>query len=142
MTTKLEDKLQELAGTVAVVCIVDKATGYTRAVHHTPHSEIRYGGHTPSYRTGETMRLELEVLTNTPVKKILFSGWPPLQKGDSIIAYVLKAEVKHDPTKRIMIGSQYKFQTYMVDRDFKEEEIASKIEKIVNGEVVATYISG
>ncbi|RME31575.1 hypothetical protein D6789_02280 [Candidatus Woesearchaeota archaeon] len=67
-----------------------------------------------------------------PVKRLEFGGWPPLEKGDKIRAYVIAGDEVRDPLKRSSV-------TRYTPRELREKEKPFKLEKLRDGEVVATY---
>lgn len=136
--------LEEL--TIPVLCLVESIVGSASKIHHTPHSEMVYGGTTPSYHTGDALKTEISVKTSTPVTKIIFGGWPPIEKGDLIKAYIIKAKEEYEKLsfniERLFCYQQHRQPTPLyVERDFKNEETAIKIEKLKNDVIVATYIN-
>lgn len=132
---------------IPVDCLVERVTGYTHEVSHTPHSEVRYGGSSPSYKTGMFLSLELSVQTGTPIETIKFPGWPPIEKGDKIRAYIFAGTEEHEKPlgsiSEIIDASVrlHKPASHWVQREFTETEEVQKIEKLRNNKVVATYIN-
>jgi len=93
-----------------------------------------------SYHAGYESSLEI-VLENSPVKIITFNGLPPIFKGDMIRAYVVKAKACNyfiDPMDMLDDGQR---TLYLPRDDFREIEPAAKIEKLVDGKVIATYLN-
>lgn len=132
---------------VRVECTVESIISSTYQGRFTPESEVRYGGHSPSYGTGNYLCSEIKVnTTNTPIKTLEFSGWPHIERGDRISAYIFKAKEEYNPEISVAEFLQEKL-TYQkpkpiyVERDFKEKETPVKIEKLVNGFVAATYVN-
>lgn len=127
--------------TQGLECTVLEVNDYQGSTSFTPRSEIVIEGHSSSYRGGHTYRTELKVQSDTLVEKLEFKGWPPLEAGDTIRAYILKgkqeAEKSFGPSCRDPFhqGSQ----THLVERDYQPVEHPSKIEKLRDGKVVATY---
>ncbi|HLC97917.1 MAG TPA: hypothetical protein VJC21_04010 [Candidatus Nanoarchaeia archaeon] len=130
---------------VLLECRVLSVEGYIAQSSFTPHSELRIGGTSPSYKTGDSSSLELAVESGTAVKHLHFKGLPPLEKGDTIRAYIFKGKEEYE---RVIISERVPFilrrfgprtPTVLVEREFEENEQPFKIEKIRNGEVVATY---
>src|SRR3989338_6671939 len=116
----------------------------------TPESEIVYGGRSPSYSTGNMLHSEIKVnSTKTQIKTLEFPGWPNVERGDRIRAYVFKGKEEYLKQTDKMRAELYDFmqrigerrpKPVFVERDFQEKETPLKIEKLVDGVVVATYI--
>ncbi len=147
----------------AVECLVQRVEGtvYTNR-KMTPGNEMRFGGSSPSYAVGDKSYLELEVESESAVRKITFGGLPPIEKGDKIRAYIYNGKEESEKEVELLVtllskknptiedeirASVEKYdirskpRTYWVRRDFNEKEEAVMIEKIKNNEVVATYIN-
>lgn len=128
--------------TVGLECTVVDIHSYQSSTSFTPSSEIVLGGRSPTYGGGHVYRTEMKVESGTLVEKLEFAGWPPLEVGDSIKAYVMKG--KPEPEKH-SLGSfcndsfDQEPKTHLVERDYQATEQPSKIEKLRNGKVVATY---
>ena len=101
---------------VPVLGLVKNVTGYTGA------PESRH------------FRLEIDIESDThPVKRILFNEPLPIEKGDEIMAYLFKGYTKS--------GTYGSALPVFEEAELREEEPAIKIEKLRDGEVVATYIN-
>ena len=89
-----------------------------------------------SFSSGHTYRTEIKVESGTLVEKLKFKGWPHLEAGDTIKAYILKgekqAEKQFGPIDRTP-------KAHLVERPYKAIENPFKIEKLRDGKVVATY---
>ncbi|RLJ02205.1 MAG: hypothetical protein DRP11_03290 [Candidatus Aenigmatarchaeota archaeon] len=102
---------------VPVLGLVKNVTGYTSI-----QDETRY------------FRLEIDIESDTPpVKKVLFNEPLPIEKGDEIMAYLFKGYTKS--------GTYGSASPVFEETELREEEPAIKIEKLRDGEVVATYIN-
>lgn len=144
---------------VPIEVIVTSVVGSVGSTSFTPVSERCYGGPSPVYQGGQSSNLELTVDGHPVVKKILFAGLPPIEKGDKIRAYVFKAEEPEDARLArafhnvSILPIEKRVMPRYVARDFNAEEQALKIEKLfpkifqdkVEGDhtvylVVATYV--
>jgi len=124
---------------VGLECVVKEADFYLRTA--VASGVVLYGGPAPfSYKTGHFSNVVLVVESSSPVKKLEIDGWPRLETGDIIRAYILKGTEKaekfpfdqfHDPRREPKV--------HWVERDYEAVEKPSKIEKLRNGRVVATY---
>ncbi len=80
--------------------------------------------------------------SGTIVEKLEFKGWPSLEAGDTIKAYIMKGKQE---AEKLSFGfsSVDPFdqgpKTHLVVRDYQSVEQPSKIEKLRYGKVVATY---
>ena len=135
---------------VPVECTVESIVSSTYNGRFNPQSEVCYGGHSPSYNTGNFLHSEIKVNTaDTPIRILEFPGWPHIERGDRIRAYVFKGKNEyatlHDKVTADLgafihsIGKKPK--SVYVERPFEENESPVKIEKLVGGFVVATYIA-
>ena len=124
--------------TVGLECVVQEVHCYQSS---TSVSGAWRSGSIPSYPTSHTYRTEIKVKSSTLVEKLEFKGWPHLEIGDVIKAYILKGKQeaeksfgssRHDPFHQ---GPK----THLVERDYQPIEHPSKIEKLRDGKVVATY---
>lgn len=122
---------------VPVDFTVESVLGYNSGTGCIPIGPIVMGGHTPTRQVGDYSALELQVNSaKTQVKKLSFNGWPPIEAGDKIRAYIFIGEEKKEmPTQ----GFEYCGQSHYIQREFKKQETAVKIEKLKKGKVVATY---
>jgi len=93
-----------------------------------------------TYHAGYESSLEI-VLENSPVKIITFNGLPPIFAGDTIIAYVVKAKACNYLMGAMDVLDDGQRTLYIPRDDFREIEPAAKIEKLVDGKVVATYLN-
>ena len=127
--------------TVGLECVVKEVNSYQGSISFTPSSEIVLGGRSRSYGGGHTYRTEIKVESGTLVEKLEFKGWPHLEAGDIIKAYIMKG--KQEPEK--FFGSYRRDlfdqgpKTHLVERPYQPVEQPSKIEKLRDGKVVATY---
>ena len=128
--------------TVGLECVVKELHYHQHSISFTPSSEIVLGGHSRSYGGGHANSVELLVESNSLVTKLQFRGWPHLEAGDTIRAYILKG--KKEPEK-CSFGSfrddpfNQGPKIHLVERDYQPVEQPSKIEKLRDGKVVATY---
>jgi hypothetical protein len=126
--------------TVAIECVVKGIISYNLSTSVTPQSEMVYGGKSISYKTGNVSHSEIKILSDTTVKELKFGGCPNVEKGDKIRAYILKGKEEFEK-KTFCISYDNDQKAFLVGRDFKEEELTFKIEKLWGNEVIATYIS-
>src|SRR3989338_4981041 len=83
--------------TEGLECVVEGVNFYSRTCRASS-GKVRYGGPSlPSYKTGHFLHTELSVKSDSPVQKLEFNGWPHLEAGDTIRAYILKG--KKEPEK-------------------------------------------
>ena len=130
---------------VPVDCFVEYLSGTTSGKSITTKSEWRAGGSAPSYNAGDVQECTIDVrVDGTPIKHLYFKGWPPIQKGDTIRAYIFKGTEVRLKNEEEGLGALAEIRNperVLVERDFDETEKPSKIEKLVNGEPVAEYFS-
>ncbi|GEM_PF-5790566 len=124
---------------------VTSVKGVVRATSFTPISEMVFGGSSPVYNGGNVYTLEIALESVSAVKKLNFDGWPNLEKGDKINAYVFACN-EQDRGMRALMNScrrwgEAKLHPWYVARELTSEESAFKIEKVKNNEVVAVYES-
>lgn len=127
--------------TVGLECVVESVNFY-QVTGHATSGEVRYDGPAlPSYKTGHFLRTELSVKSDSLVQKLGFNGWPHLEVGDIITAYIMKG--KEETEKHFGSFRNDPFnqgpKTHLVDRQYNTVEQPSKIEKLRDGKVVATY---
>lgn len=122
---------------VSIDCLVESVTGYVLQTEFHVQSERVFGGKSPSYSGGDSSHLEIRVKTDTATNKLVSRGLLPIQKGDTIRAYILKGEEEYE--RNIQALHTHNRRSHWVERNFSEEEKPFKIEKLVNDEVVATY---
>jgi len=129
--------------TVGLECTVLNVNGYQGSTSFTP-SDLPIGPYSgvSSHKTGDVYKLELLVDSNSPVQKLIFRGCWPLEAGDTIRAYILKG--KEEAEKLSFGPSCYDPlhqgpRTHLVEREYQPVEQPSKIEKLRDGKVVATY---
>ncbi len=127
--------------TVGIECKVIDANFYQQGTSHTPRSEMRIGGNSPVYRTGDIYHLELIVDSNSPLKKITFNGWPHIEVGDLIKAYMIQGEYKFEKElfSEPVYHKSHTTPKQLVPRELKEHEFPFKLEKLRDGLVVARY---
>ncbi len=131
--------------TVDLECVVLEVNGYQNSTSFTPRSEIVIGGHSSSYRGGHVYSTEIKVESGTLVEKLEFKGWPPLEAGDTIgdtiKAYILKGKQESEKSFGPYWGDPFDQgpRTHLVERPYQPVEQPSKIEKLRDGKVVATY---
>ncbi len=138
--------------TVGLECVVQEAHGYQDLTSFTPRSEIVLGGRSNSYQGGHTYRTEIKVQSSTLVEKLEFNGWPFLEAGDMIRAYIFKGKREYERGLGLILPETIKeFDSFFskdqlanvpfhwVFRDYQPVEQPSKIEKLRDGKVVATY---
>lgn len=121
----------------SIDCLVESVTGYVSQRRFHVQSEIAYGGKTPAYNAGDSSHLEICVKTDTATNKLACRGLLPIQKGDTIRAYILKGNEEYE--RNIQELHTHNRRSHWVEREFSEEEKPFKIEKLVNNEIVATY---
>lgn len=137
----LEEFVKVVEGKVVFVKGTVKSTSFT------PQSEMVFGGESPVYSGGNVYTLEIALESVSAVKKLNFEGWPHLEKGDEIKAYVFAGEESAysrgmRPLRNSSRGLFEKRESpEYVARELKEQELAFKIEKVKNNEVVASYES-
>lgn len=142
-------------------CDVKNVVGYTNAIKQ--HGVVRYGGSPLQYwTTGYQTVTEISVKINdyinqeikdSPIEKITFDGaLLPIELNDKILAYVNKGREIHIPEdgsidlfaeeniNRAMFGNQKRYHLKYVERDFKEKEATARIDKMVKGRKVASWI--
>lgn len=125
---------------VFVECDVKMVYMYFRRMSHTPRSEVRIGGTSPSYNTGLMATTRLEVNTKEGVKIIKMTGTPHLSRGDKIRAYVFKGQEVSEKSTELFGAYRRRLNSHFIERDWEEEEIAFKIKKIdEKGNVLAIY---
>lgn len=130
---------------VSVYCDVKSVVGYGGQ----PNTNIHW-----PWEISDSFLSNLEIIVDskTPIKKIVFNGWPPIEKGDNIIAYIFKGILEYEK-ENVKFRNEYNSfndrtilrvfyntdKAHFVERKFKEEEGAVKIEKLRENGVVATY---
>ena len=137
--------------TIGLECLVVESHYHQRATSFTPHSEIVLDGRSPSYSGGHLYRVELMVESDSSVRKLLFNGWPHLETGDVIKAYIFKGKKGYEHSRGLIVPKnieeladfhQAVFKDvpfHWVERKYLPVEQPSKIEKLRDGKVVATY---
>ncbi len=120
---------------VSLECTVLEIHGYQGLT--SVHSEMRMGESSPYYNTGHTYRTEIKVQSDTSVEKLEFKGWPPLEAGDLLRAYIIRGELKYEKTFRNDFN--HNLLSHWIERDYQQVEHPIKIEKLRDGKVVATY---
>lgn len=124
--------------TVGLECTVLEVNSYQASTSFTPRSELVLGGTSPSYGGGHTYQTEIKVESGTLVEKLQFNGWPHLETGDQIRAYILKGQPEYE--KQVMGNGTFgNEKSHWVEREYEATEKPSKIEKLRDGKVVATY---
>ena len=133
--------IQTLEATVAMVHY------HTQETSIRSMSEQRMGGSSSTYRGGniDCCVIELELQENIPVQKLKFSGWPHLEIGDTIRAYIFTGKKEFE--KDELTGFSHMRQTrthpnppsYLLLRNYKTTERPNTIEKLRDGNVVAIY---
>ncbi|MDP3698453.1 MAG: hypothetical protein Q8R47_02605 [Nanoarchaeota archaeon] len=130
--------------TVGLECVVESVNFYQRTGRATD-GEVRYGGPPiSSYKTGHFLHTELSVKSDSLVQKLplvqklQFNGWPHFEAGDTIRAYILKGKKEAEKGFGRNFHSHHP-KTHLVERDYQPIEQPSKIEKLRDGKVVATY---
>jgi len=129
---------------IPVSGIVKEVKGYNYATSHTPISEMIIGGKFPVYKTGYQNKLEIIIESDSQVEKLSFNGACPIEKGDSIRAYIFAGEKKElKKSFSLYHPDSYpnKEKEVLIPREPSEEETAIYIEKIKNGKVVRTEYS-
>lgn len=95
-----------------------------------PISEIQIGGRSPSYDTGYSQHIELEVypVDNVNTRKIIFNGNSIVNGGDLILAKIPLYETKEVYSGYISVFD-YSESTkkFFLPRDFEEQEMAIEI---------------
>ena len=124
---------------VPVKCLVKCVIGYNTKISISPVTPNTVGCRQAEYRTGNCSSLEIEVKTNTVIEKLLFNGWPPIENGNKIVAYIIKGREEY---KKDLMGIPIKNEkSFFVEREFDETEIPLKIQKVGYWGVLATYIN-
>lgn len=126
--------------TVGSMFLIKKPTYFQSSTSISPLSENFIGGSSSTYQGGHVYSVELLVTPiqfNGPVEKLLFNGWPPLEAGDTICAYILKGQKEYE--KAFMVDFHHDPPFHLVERPYQSVEQPSKIEKLRDGKVVATY---
>ncbi|GEM_PF-2881684 len=126
--------------TVGLECVIEGVNFYQSAGQAT-REPVQYGGSNSSYKTGHFLRTELSVRCDSLVQKLEFRGWPHLEVGDSIKAYIMKGKEEAEKSFGYLHRDPFNQgpATHLVERDYQPLEQPSKIEKLRNGLVVATY---
>jgi|SRR3989344_688725 len=136
--------------------LVVSVTGLVRSVVNTvkplsySFEEFRFGTNPKQHVTGYEFRSKIEIgETNTPVTKLTFYGWPNLQSGDTVKAYILKGEELEEKAATLaeqvtddleQAGAiRLRRSHHWIDREFREVEEPFKLEKLVNDQVVVSY---
>lgn len=122
---------------VVLSFIVKSVFCKSQRMSHTPRSEIRYGGSSPSYFTGTACSTELTVQGSSIVKTIKYSGPLPLEAGDEINVHIFAGESEYEKGQSWSCNNP---RFHLVERELEEVEEALKIEKIRDSKVVATYV--
>lgn len=126
--------------TVGLECTVLEVNYYHDSISFTPYSDMVFGGNSPSYSGGHVYRTEIRVNSGTLVEKLSFKGWIPLEAGDLLRAYITKGKKEFEKGELNFDSEYTPFQpAHFVERDYQPEECPSKIEKLRNGNVAATY---
>ncbi|MDO8510749.1 MAG: hypothetical protein Q7S55_01135 [Nanoarchaeota archaeon] len=123
--------------TVGLECTVLEVNGYQGSTSFTPDSEMVIGGSSPSYGGGHTYQTEIKVKSKNQVERLNFNGWPHLEAGDTIRAYILKGQEEYE--KSFEVDLHHNPLSHWVGREYRPVEHPSKIEKLRDGKVVATY---
>ena len=123
--------------TIGLECVVEEVNCYQGSTSFTPRSEMMIGGSSPSYGGGHTYQIEIKVNSKTLVEKLEFNGWPHLEAGDTVRAYILKGQTEYE--KSFEIDLHHNPPSHWIGREYKPAEHPSKIEKLRDGKVVATY---
>jgi len=136
-----EDNYKELI--TPIKGLVESVKAHHFSTSHTPNSEIIIGEKSPSYKTGNQSRLEISINTSTPlVKKLIFNGNCPIEKGDEINAYLFKGVKNRLPYFPGLSDTDNEEDRKMFsEREFNEEETTLYIEKLKDNEVVRTDYS-
>ncbi len=128
-----------------------KITVEDKFIDPTPAGFRVYGGKAHSEEVGQKYQTVIDIkgglegsLTHiSGIKKLIFNGLCPLEKGDSIRAYILKAktEKKYVESTGVHDGARLEY----IARDFNETESVFKIEKVNDWpgtlpKVLATYL--
>jgi len=78
--------------------------------------------------------------SNIPVRKIGYLGNANIDAGDRIRAYLVKSREIEGKSIGQIYGGKECHEVWYVERDFKEEEEADKVEKLgQDGKVLHTY---
>lgn len=130
--------------TVPLELIVRDVIGWSESLKFTPESEIRLGGNARAYAAGNRQYSAIMVEGHDTVRVLKFPGWPPLETGERIRAYVFAgtyAPVNQAEALMETMGRRPQGERILVDRPLYEEESPLRIEKLRADRVVATYWS-
>ncbi len=123
---------------VEVDCSVVGVRGNRKRIYRTLGEKI-VGGTCRSKYTGSRYDLEIDVESDTSVRRLEFEGPWPISAGDTIRAYIISADkVRHQTTERRHAyddGIRYTWE----ERDLNETEHPIRIDKLEGQSVIATY---
>ena len=137
--------------TVGLECLVVESQYHQESTYFAPRSEIVLDGRSPRYSGGHLYRVELVVESDSSLQKLLFNGWPHLEAGDMIKAYIFKGKKEYEHGHRLIVPDNLEelpdfhrkifknIPFHWVERAYQSVEQPSKIEKLRDGKVVATY---
>ena len=122
----------------SIDCVVESVDGYSST------ASVPCGGHFNTLTSGgHSNSLKIGVSSDTPVENLgFYGGWPPIEKGDQIRAYVYVGEKEWGKlTWSDIDKGKSNPPCYLVERPLNPKEKPLKIEKLKDEEVVATYHS-
>ncbi len=126
--------------TVSLEGVIEGIDFYQSSVLFTPASETVIGGKSPSYSGGHVNYAEIKMQGETKIEKLQFNGWPHLEAGDTIRAYIFKGQKEYEKLFEFFeVDSYHHAPFHWVERDYLAVEHPSKIEKLRDGKVAATY---
>jgi len=95
------------------------------------------GGRSWSTGTGYVGNLDIQIESDSPVKRLTFLGYSPIRKGDEIKVYSVAAEIAELPIPiRLMNGRRGEFRSknsVLIEGPLKEEMIALRIDILGEG---------
>ncbi len=130
--------------TISLEFIVERAEHYTTPIYEW---DGFIGQRSVSRLSGILQRTLLQVRPilrdDVPIKQLDFNGYSFIQKGDRINAEIRKYDRYNNDEFLNLDGKVYNAKDHSyIERDFKEKEKVSYIEKLgVNGEVLAKFVS-
>ena len=121
--------------TVSLECVVGSVVKCAPGAYHTPADKLRTF-RAIGYSDYSAPLTELQVSSGTVVNKLYLEGWPSIEEGDSIRAYIVKGAYERERAPLRHYGKK----SFFVERNFCGEEVPVKVEKICDGRVIETYL--
>ena len=126
--------------TVSLEGVIEGIDFYQGSVSFTPRSEMVIGGRSPSYSGGHVNYAEIKIQGESKVEKLKFDGWPHLEAGDTIRAYIFKGQKESEKCFEVFeVDWYHNPPSHWTERDYQPVEHPIKIEKLRGGKVIATY---